>query len=357
MITLGKLVGLLATVGLSVGATLTWASPPLGEQVLTVCPEGPPTCQFSKIQEALDAAADGATISIWPGIYVEQEELLIAKNINLLGSEPRSVRLITGRVNVKGTVQVVISGLFIQGLASYGTLKVYEAKVTLANVNIVGVISVNDTETDTEQPKPSQLMLINVHVLSSAWALLIGPAAEAIVSNSELVSSGADVVIATPNAQLMMSRSLLRSTYYYGSGLLAAKGAKVWLYDTQIEISPVPTMVPDERSGAPAGIEAYEGSDLVLQRIKIFSTYHGVLVKNARLHIEASQVVAIVGWGVGLVIAPCGIRLPPIDFPSPQVFEGLITGRQNKISGGRELGDVCPSALEFLKTPQGGQYP
>lgn len=348
LLRLGAALVLLASTAGSIG---------LAQRTLTVCPEGPPTCQFSKIQEAIDAAADGATILIWPGIYIEQEELLISKNINLLSSEPRSVRLITGRVNVKGSVQVVISGLFIQGLSPHGTLKVYGAKVTLANVNIVGAIGVNDIETDTEQPKPSQLMLINVHVLSGVWALLIGPAAEAVVSNSELVSAGADVVDVTPNAQLTMSRSLLRSTYYYGSGLWAAKGAKVWLYDTQIEISSLPTVVPDERSGAPAGIVAYEGSDLVLQRIKIFSTYHGVLVKNARLHMEASQVVAIVGWGVGLVIASCGTRLPPIDFPSPQVFEGLITGRQNEISGGRELGDVCPSALEFLKTPEGGQYP
>ncbi len=350
---LTRLGAILATIGLLAG--FSWASQPTEMQVFTVCPQGPPACQFSQIQEAINIAADGAMIMVAPGTYREQGELKISKNVNLLGSEPRGVRLITDRVSIEGPIQVMINGLAIHGLAaSYGTMKVYEAKVALANVDIIGGINVNAIETEAEQPKPSQLTLINVHVLGQ---LSIGRAAEAIVTTSELISSESDVVVVTQNAQLIMSHSLIRSTYYYGSGLWSAKGAKVWLYDTQIEISSVPGAVPDERSGAPAGIVAYEGSDLVLQRIKIFSTYHGVLAKNARLHMEASQVVAIVGWGVSLVIEPCGVRLPPTLDPSPQTFEGLITGRQNEISGARERGDVCPSALEFLKTAEGGQYP
>lgn len=37
----------------------------------TVCPEGPPACPYSKIQEAIDAASDWDTITIAPGTYVE----------------------------------------------------------------------------------------------------------------------------------------------------------------------------------------------------------------------------------------------------------------------------------------------
>ncbi len=352
-----KVPGLVTVIGLVAATTITWASQLTGGQVITVCPQGPPACQFSKIQEAINAATDGATILIWPGIYIEQGELTILKNVNLLGSEPQLVHLITDRVSVKGPARIMIAGLTIQGLASYGTLRVHEAEATLANVYIVGSIFVNIIETEAEQLQHSQLTLIKVHVLGTRTntTLFIGPAAEAIVSESELVSSESDVVFVAGNAQLIMSHSLIKSTYYYRNGIVAARGAKVWLSNAQIDISTF-LPPPDERMG-PVGIAAYEGSDLVLQRIKIFSTNHGVLVKNARVHIEASRIVAIKGWGVSLVIEPCGVRLPPTLDPSPQTFEGLITGRQNEISGARERGDVCPSALEFLKTAEGGQYP
>jgi hypothetical protein len=352
MAMLTKVARLLIAIGLLAGFTVGWASQLTGEQVITVCPQGPPACQFSRIQEAINVATDEAVIMIAPGTYVEQGELKISKNIYVLGSGPGMTRIITDRVNVKGPAQVMISGLAIQGLALYGALKVYEAKVTLTNVDLVGDISVNDIETAAEQPKPSQLILIDVHVLGS---LGLGPTAEAIVTTSELISSGSAVFV-TQNAQLKMSRSLLRSTDYYADGLVASGGAKVWLSDTQIEISFLP-IGPGEQEG-PVGIVAREGSDVVLQRIKIFSTNHGILIENkARLHIEASQVIAINGWGVSLVIEPCGVRLPPTADPSPQTFEGFVTGRNNEITGARELGDVCPSKLEFLKTPEGGQYP
>ncbi len=59
-------------------------------QVITVCPDGPPRCQFSKIQEAIDAAPDPqspyweptAEIRVAPGTY--EESLQIIHKIVLL---------------------------------------------------------------------------------------------------------------------------------------------------------------------------------------------------------------------------------------------------------------------------------
>lgn len=55
----------------------------------TVCPEGPPQCPFTRIQEAIDAAPDGSLIRIGPGSY--QENLQIKKTLSLVGAGPDQV--------------------------------------------------------------------------------------------------------------------------------------------------------------------------------------------------------------------------------------------------------------------------
>ncbi|MEM1964433.1 MAG: right-handed parallel beta-helix repeat-containing protein [Thermofilaceae archaeon] len=55
----------------------------------TVCPEGPPQCPFTRIQEAIDAAPEGSLIKIGPGSY--QENLQIEKTLSLVGTGPDQV--------------------------------------------------------------------------------------------------------------------------------------------------------------------------------------------------------------------------------------------------------------------------
>jgi hypothetical protein len=57
-------------------------------QLYTVCPSG---CPFTKIQAALDAAKDGDTITVGPGVY--REQLKITKSVSLVGADPAQVRL------------------------------------------------------------------------------------------------------------------------------------------------------------------------------------------------------------------------------------------------------------------------
>jgi hypothetical protein len=344
---LTKVARLLIAIGLLAGFTVGWASQLTGEQVITVCPQGPQACQFSKIQEAINTAPDGSTILISPGTYIEQGELKISKNVNLLGSEPRFVQLIASRVSIEGLVQVLVSGLTI-----FGAVSIYQAQVTFAHVGVVGSIGVDRTETDTKPLQHSQVNLINVRVLwvtsNIHFALGIGPSAEVRVTRSEFVADSSEVVSVL--GQLVMSNSLIRGIGLTTNGLVAGSGAKAQLLDTQIEI-PIAS-----KGFIVGGVVAFEGSDLVLQRVKIFSIQHGVLAKNARLHLEESHLLSINGWGLALMVETCGMNLP-LDKPPPQTYEGLIIGRQNEITGARELGDVCPSELEFLKTSEGGQYP
>nr|BAL59680.1 hypothetical protein HGMM_OP4C316 [Candidatus Acetothermum autotrophicum] len=60
----------------------------LRSQPYTVCPSG---CPFSKIQAALDAAKDGDTITVGPGVY--RENLKITKSVSLIGAGAAQTRV------------------------------------------------------------------------------------------------------------------------------------------------------------------------------------------------------------------------------------------------------------------------
>lgn len=111
--------------------------PPLHQEqelpVLTVCPAGPPTCQFAKIQQAIDAAAEPQspyyepTAEIWvaPGTY-EENLKLIHKVVILKGAGKDRVFLYTPHkyqpvvliVGAIGAAGALIEGFTIDGIVA-----------------------------------------------------------------------------------------------------------------------------------------------------------------------------------------------------------------------------------------------
>lgn len=99
--------------------------------VFTVCPQGPPLCQFKRIQEAINAAPDPdspyyeptAEIRVAPGIY-EENLLLLGKVVLLKGAGKDLVLLRTPQkytpviliVGVVGRAIALIEGFTINGL-------------------------------------------------------------------------------------------------------------------------------------------------------------------------------------------------------------------------------------------------
>jgi hypothetical protein len=88
---------ILAGLALSAIILVQWSgaqnpSASVAELALTVCPEGPPVCQFKSIQAAIDAAPRGATIQIAKGTY--QENLIISRSVRLVGAGQDQTRLL-----------------------------------------------------------------------------------------------------------------------------------------------------------------------------------------------------------------------------------------------------------------------
>jgi parallel beta-helix repeat protein len=120
------LVGLLLLV---VAASFA-ARPQEAGQTFTVCPEGPPACQFQRIQDAINASPDGATIEVASGTY--QENLFIFHSLKLIGSGAdktviKSLSTVAGRdvIRVYGgfaeyPIKVAIEGFTITGVPRRG---------------------------------------------------------------------------------------------------------------------------------------------------------------------------------------------------------------------------------------------
>jgi len=93
------------------------AQPPPSEGLpLTVCPEGPPACQFSTIEAAVEAASSYDLIQVYPGTY--RETLTISKSLRLVATEPERVVLQgarTGEPTLTFQVQDRLD-IFLEGL-------------------------------------------------------------------------------------------------------------------------------------------------------------------------------------------------------------------------------------------------
>jgi hypothetical protein len=103
-------------------ATASSQAPPK-PAALTVCPAGPPACQYSKIQEAIDAAPPRSTLFIQPGTY--EENLVLAKSLQLIGTEMDQVRIqgtqvggdtVTLQLERDNELHILLEGLTILGL-------------------------------------------------------------------------------------------------------------------------------------------------------------------------------------------------------------------------------------------------
>jgi hypothetical protein len=129
--------GLGLSVAIVVGAI--WTAPTLAKNVLTVCPSGPPTCEYATIQDALNAAVDGDSIVVAAGTY--SGGFTISKRIKLLGSsasqttitggDPAAVTISSGTtVDIRG---FTVSGAANTGVVNEGALTLRQSAVTANN--------------------------------------------------------------------------------------------------------------------------------------------------------------------------------------------------------------------------------
>jgi hypothetical protein len=94
-------------------------TPPIPD-VWVVCPQGPPECQFARIQEAIATAKPNDLIQIQSGTY--SETLVISKSLRLVGAGRDQVRLQGAEpgkpaltLQVEGALNLLLEGLTLAG--------------------------------------------------------------------------------------------------------------------------------------------------------------------------------------------------------------------------------------------------
>jgi parallel beta-helix repeat protein len=300
-----------------------------GTGTLTVCPSG---CQFSRIQDAINAAQPGDTIEIKAGTY--EENLTVTKSVKLIG-EGRDVVTIKGAqpgkpgIAIAGDIEVTLAGLTV-------------AETLLASPK-------NFQEDGVRVTRSVKLTLTQVRLLKNGDSgLELRDRSQAAVTDSEFIGNGNNGIglfdsaqILVTNSKIIMNGSGLADNF--NNGLSAVGRNKVTLQQSEIS--------GNTNEGVFLGQDVE--ATLIGNTITKNKMNGIVLLDAVTAELKENSIRENNFWGVTEVLTQCGF--------GEDRFDGTVTGENNEIAGnGRGLpdalkqqgdgtGDVCPKELEFLK--------
>jgi hypothetical protein len=135
----------------------------MSDDTVTVCPVGPPQCDYNAIQPAIKATGSGATILIGAGTYTGQ--IILRSDVTLIGSAGPTNTIVTALASpiVSGSniVSVTLQGLAIQGQGISTSLGIdlFDSSIVLSNVV---VSNLHGTQGITDQPHGGSAVAIRL---------------------------------------------------------------------------------------------------------------------------------------------------------------------------------------------------
>ncbi|MBK9050509.1 MAG: DUF11 domain-containing protein [Chloroflexi bacterium] len=231
-----------------------WLTAPLAaapQTTHTVCPAGPPACDFATIQEGLDAAAAHDTVLVSPGTY--SESLTLKSQITLTSTSGPASTIIhagTGPIvqatNVTGTV---FSGFTISGTTLL-TVPVGLA-VTTSQMTVTHLI-VADFTKPYSTTGASIPVIVSIHVRDSELTLTDSQITHiGTHDNAAMVPSAwAYALLATGTGQLEVRDTIFENlfgshgpdTYYGGPGGDAVGVQVIGSYDVNLHHNTMRTL-------------------------------------------------------------------------------------------------------------------
>lgn len=379
---------LLATFVLFVGSLFNSA----GAQDSTQAGEG---CTIvvqadESLQTAVDRAPEGSVLCLSEGTW--EETVSIEKTLTVKGLGPERSRVSRFWISSEKTIMVRLERLKLIGSRFFTSLEVLEAaRVVLSQMVISSgqerdgikirdralVIIIDSEISETRSSgivleNSAQMLIVNSEISgNNGSGILLNDSSQATIINAVISENGNGLVL-EGSSQAALSN--LRISANKVNGLRLRDTSQVTLSDSKISRNSVGVLLSGMSraifSGSDDGsTEVYENNSdgIVIQdeaRVDMRSLKisrnggNGILLKgSARATIERSDIKSNDGYGVALYQSPCSEISNTND-----IFQGRVFGKDNFIPGpdevfGNEDGAVCPPGLEFLRTPEGGQYP
>jgi len=260
-------------------------------QVITVCPDGPPRCQFSKIQQAVDAAPypqspywePTAEIRVAPGTY--EESLQIIHKVVLLrgaGKDLVFVRtpniypviLIAGAIGFSGTL---IEGFTLKGdigLAGGPVGAHILRNKVLGSIIVTGsihaaIIEENDFQKGDEGCGIFALGLRSIYIQSN----LLQDQCRIVIEQAKLNNLLASKPQAPGERILIKNNQGGRISIWDSSAVAIQKNITDKITLTRVEVALV-----EENEVQDSGIEVDGSSDVVIKKNRIERNHYGILV-------------------------------------------------------------------------------
>lgn len=253
--------------------------------ILTVCPEGPPTCDFQRIQEAINAAPETPPVTSWeekpviplikisPGTY--EENLVVLKSLWLQGAG-REQTTVVGRLEgldaqrptifVAGSwpIAIGITGLTIGGIS--------EA------IQITGEISGMISE--------NKIVALGEKGIGGIW--LKGALSYLVISNNIVAFGEAGIRLESVSPASKVKPGLLVSDPTYG----------VWVIGNEIQ-----NIQNISLPFAGNGIVLYHANGVAISRNRIFkNTLGGVFAGDAQTILVSENSLLANGFGIWIAL-------------------------------------------------------
>lgn len=321
---------------------------------------------FSSIQQALEAAAEGGTIRVAAGTY--SENLLITKSVRLLGAgaehtqlkgrQPGPVVLIRSLDSEKGQLKgkklvpvVSILGFTLeheQLLNADQFLKMAEKEVPTA-VFIEGPAQVALHKNAISTRVTLEGFIVEMKELPLA-AILIGKSAQLLAQENQI--SGSIFVVDQAHATFWGNTITASIVINTASALVAnntmqapQEGERSMTAGITVSLGGQATIRDNQILGYETGILLDAGANAYLEGNLLSSGQEGVLMKfDATASLFKNQITTNKGYGVVLWQLPCfESRL----FVSEQLaFRGRVYGNGNEIRDNQKS-DLCPPAFPW----------
>lgn len=301
--------------------------------ILTVCPSGPPVCQFGKIQEAINAAPEDvgpyykpkAEIHVAPGLY--EENLSIFKNVILKGAGKDRVFLRSPRrdyrsdtaiwvvsnppgtlahiegFTIQGDIGVRLVGLFASAYIRNNRFESYEAAIFAEGAIVPGIIEGNTFARGVQ----SAIMAYHIGRLKVLNNTFEGPEIATINIEKARLNNPAGAPFRSPGERILIEGNQGGEIWIKDSAAIAVRKNTVgyiWLSKSEVTLIEENVVRRGSVTAALSGIMVEASSDVVIQKNIVEENEYGIRIEGDDAGIRRTAVAILSsrlvrnGWGI-----------------------------------------------------------